>query len=30
MLQLSWTRGGELGRYVSGRTKPVRRLLNMS
>jgi hypothetical protein len=30
MLQLSWTRGGELGRYVSGLTKPVRRLLNMS
>jgi SM-20-related protein len=30
MLQLSWTRGGDLGRYVSGLTKPVRRLLNMS
>jgi SM-20-related protein len=30
MLQLSWTRGGDLGRYVSGLTKPIRRLLNMS
>jgi SM-20-related protein len=30
ILQLSWTRGGDLGRYVSGLTKPVRRLLNMS
>ena len=30
MLQLSWTRGGDFGRYVSGLTKPVRRLLNMS
>jgi SM-20-related protein len=30
MLQLSWTRGGDLGRYVSSLTKPVRRLLNMS
>lgn len=30
MLQLSWTRGGDVARYVSGLTKPVRRLLNMS
>lgn len=30
MLQLSWTRGGGVSRYVSGLTKPVRRLLNMS
>jgi SM-20-related protein len=30
ILQLSWTRGGDFGRYVSSLTKPVRRLLNMS
>jgi hypothetical protein len=30
MLQLSWTRGGDVARYVSSLTKPVRRLLNMS
>ncbi len=30
MLQVSWTRGGHVSRYVSGLTKPVRRLLNMS
>jgi SM-20-related protein len=30
ILQLSWTRGGDLSRYVSSLTKPVRRLLNIS
>ncbi len=30
MLQLSWTRGGDVARYVSSLTKPVRRLLHMS
>jgi SM-20-related protein len=30
MLQLSWTRGGDVARYVSSLTKPVRRLLNLS
>ncbi|HEX5077504.1 MAG TPA: 2OG-Fe(II) oxygenase [Geminicoccaceae bacterium] len=30
MLQLSWTRGGDVARYVSSLTKPMRRLLNMS
>jgi SM-20-related protein len=30
ILQLSFTRGGELARRVSGLTKPIRRLLNMS
>lgn len=30
ILQLSWTRGGDVTRYLSGLTKPVRRLLNMS
>jgi len=30
ILQLSFTRGGDLARRVSGLTKPIRRLLNMS
>jgi hypothetical protein len=30
MLQVSWTKGGHVSRYVSSLTKPVRRLLNMS
>lgn len=30
ILQLSFTRGGDLARKVSGLTKPIRRLLNMS
>jgi SM-20-related protein len=30
ILQLSFTRGGELARKVSGLTKPIRRLLNVS
>ncbi len=30
MVQMSWTRGGDVARFVSHLTKPVRRLLNMS
>jgi hypothetical protein len=30
MLQLSYTKGGDAARFISGLTKPVRRLLGKS
>ena len=30
ILQLSWTRGGDVARKISGLTRPIRRLLNLS